>query len=122
MHGRAAQVEAKRTPAAGAHWRQADKGCPARMLLWPAQRARAMRKERAASACDSRDHMRGPSEGSSNSVRLEIKGSYLFDAHRATELLGEDAAHELHQRFSRFLENESTSRVRPGQLETCGQR
>src|ERR1700730_9483172 len=52
----------------------------------------------------------------------DLKSSCSLDAHRAAELLREDAAHQLHKRLSGLLENESAGRIRPGQLETGSQR
>lgn len=65
-------------------------------------------------------HTRAPVEVTQDdsSRRVHIN----LDGHGAAELLGENAAHELRQCLTCFVQDESSRRVRPRQLETRGQR
>src|ERR1700694_349140 len=65
-------------------------------------------------------HTRAPA-GESQDVFQE-QAHINLHRHGAAKLLGENAAHKLHQRLTRFVQYESSRRVRPRQLETGGQR
>src|ERR1700674_3307074 len=65
-------------------------------------------------------HACAPGGKSQNAFKWRIHIN--SNRHGAAELLGENAPHKVHQRLTRFVQDESSRRVRPRQLETRGQR